>query len=189
MFEHQRQIYLMSSASGLSADVEWNVRLVRMSQEIFRAAQRRARWRRFLGWFGINRKRLLDLNAVCVKDCEDLYELPGVQAVALDKIRGSEGRCADFDGDFLPLHDHLEARWMAIMAIMLQCQPLPAVELVQVGEVYFVRDGHHRVSAARFLGQRHIDARVTVWNVNGPAGSQVDRVTAQAAGQMFSFGL
>jgi hypothetical protein len=45
---------------------------------------------------------------------------------------------------------------------------LPPVVLVQVGDIYFVRDGHHRISVARALGQLNIDARVTVWEVNGP---------------------
>jgi len=46
--------------------------------------------------------------------------------------------------------------------------PLPPVELVQVGDVYFVRDGHHRISVARTVGQRDIEAEVTVWHVDGP---------------------
>jgi hypothetical protein len=39
------------------------------------------------------------------------------------------------------------------------------VELIQVGECYFVRDGHHRISVARALGQHAIDVEVTVWEV------------------------
>jgi hypothetical protein len=41
--------------------------------------------------------------------------------------------------------------------------PLPPVELIQVGSVYFVRDGHHRISVARAMGQQEIEAVVTVW--------------------------
>jgi ParB-like chromosome segregation protein Spo0J len=40
---------------------------------------------------------------------------------------------------------------------------LPPVDLIRVGESYFVRDGHHRVSAARALGQAFIEATVTEW--------------------------
>jgi hypothetical protein len=43
------------------------------------------------------------------------------------------------------------------------------VELIQVGEVYFVRDGHHRISVAAALGQQEVDASVTVWQVAAPA--------------------
>jgi hypothetical protein len=42
------------------------------------------------------------------------------------------------------------------------------VELVQVGDVYFVLDGHHRISVARALGQQDIEAKVMVWRVTGP---------------------
>jgi hypothetical protein len=45
--------------------------------------------------------------------------------------------------------------------------PLPPVELIQVGDVYFVRDGHHRISVARMMGQDSIDAEVTVWETAG----------------------
>src|SRR3712207_5740547 len=37
---------------------------------------------------------------------------------------------------------------------------VPPVDLYRVGEVHFVRDGHHRVSVARALGRRDIDAHV-----------------------------
>jgi hypothetical protein len=45
---------------------------------------------------------------------------------------------------------------------------LPPVELIQVGDIYFVRDGHHRISVARAFGQEQVDAEVTVWDVTGP---------------------
>jgi hypothetical protein len=48
---------------------------------------------------------------------------------------------------------------------------MPPVELIRVGDVYFVRDGHHRVSVARALGQAYIDAEVTVWEVKSAAGA------------------
>ena len=38
---------------------------------------------------------------------------------------------------------------------------MPPVELLKVGDIYFVRDGHHRVSVARALGRADIDAYVT----------------------------
>jgi hypothetical protein len=38
---------------------------------------------------------------------------------------------------------------------------MPPVDLYRVGEVYFVKDGHHRVSVSRALGYHEIDAHVT----------------------------
>ena len=52
--------------------------------------------------------------------------------------------------------------------MMLGDADFPPVELIQVGEVYFVRDGHHRISVSRVLGRVEIDAVVTVWSVDGP---------------------
>ena len=45
---------------------------------------------------------------------------------------------------------------------------LPPVALIQVGDHYFVRDGHHRISVARALGQLAIEATVEVWQVDRP---------------------
>jgi hypothetical protein len=56
---------------------------------------------------------------------------------------------------------------------------LPPVVLVQVGDVYFVRDGHHRISVARALGQLDIEAEVTVWQVSGPLPWDVPEQPAQ----------
>jgi hypothetical protein len=88
--------------------------------------------------------------------------------VPICQIRGSEGRCSDFDRNFNPLQDHNRVRWLRIAAARQRGRSLPPVELVQVGDFYFVRDGHHRVSVARALGQPFIAARVTALNVIGP---------------------
>jgi hypothetical protein len=91
----------------------------------------------------------------------------GVRTVSIDEIQGSEGRCADFDTRFRPLRSHNKGRWASVAKARLKGVTLPLVELVQVGDVYFVRDGHHRISVARAFGQESIDAEVTVWQVTG----------------------
>ena len=88
--------------------------------------------------------------------------------VPIDQILGSEGRCGDFDHDFYPLHDRNRGRWLRIAAARRRGTPLPPVDLVQVGDLYFVQDGHHRISVARALEQTVIEARVTAWHVSGP---------------------
>jgi hypothetical protein len=92
----------------------------------------------------------------------------GVQTVPIQQIRGSENRTQDFDAAFHPRRRHHEFRWIGVATALLQGEMLPPVELIQVGETYFVRDGHHRVSAARALGQLAIDAVVTVWDIQYP---------------------
>jgi hypothetical protein len=91
----------------------------------------------------------------------------GLRTVALDQIRGSEGRSRYFDRDFHPLHDEARGRWLNIARARQQGKHLPPVVLVQVGGIYFVRDGHHRISVARAMGQLELEAWVTVWEADG----------------------
>jgi hypothetical protein len=85
----------------------------------------------------------------------------GLQVVALDKIVGSVDRGRDFDRRFRPTSGRLRGRWEQIAAAARRGESFPPIDLVRVGELYFVRDGHHRVSVARALGRSDIDAFVT----------------------------
>ncbi len=80
--------------------------------------------------------------------------------VPLDKIIGSEGRVQDFDHDFHPLSDHNDQRWINVAVAHRNGITLPPVDLIQVGDEYYVRDGHHRVSVAKANGQKEIEARI-----------------------------
>lgn len=87
----------------------------------------------------------------------------GILSVPIHKIVGSEGRTIDFDREFLPLQNHNLERWVSIATAMANNVALPLVELIQIGDLYFVRDGHHRISVARWFGQVEMEAKVTVW--------------------------
>ena len=97
----------------------------------------------------------------------------GNQIVPLDQIIGSEGRYADFDRRFLPRSDTLRDRWVNIDRAMVNDVTLPPVDLYKIGDVYFVRDGNHRVSVARQLGQVDIDAYVTELQVDVPITREI----------------
>jgi hypothetical protein len=84
----------------------------------------------------------------------------GVKTVRVDQIAGSLNRYHEFDRVFLPASDKLEQRWTSINRAFYQEISLPPVVLYKVGEVYFVVDGHHRVSVARKQGQIYIEAEV-----------------------------
>lgn len=84
----------------------------------------------------------------------------GVQTVRVDQIAGSLNRYHEFDQVFLPLHNDLANRWQSINRAFYQDVSLPPVVLYKVGQVYFVVDGHHRVSVAREQGQIYIEAEV-----------------------------
>lgn len=90
----------------------------------------------------------------------------GVREVPICQIQGSQGRCDDFDRNFYPLKDYLRSRWLRVATAQQLGQALPPVELIQVGDIYFVRDGHHRISVAKAAGQTEIAAEVRVWEIN-----------------------
>jgi hypothetical protein len=86
----------------------------------------------------------------------------GTRVVAVEKIVGSVGRFKDFDRTFLPTRSSLESRWKRVDRAYHRGQELPPVVLFQVGDTYFVEDGNHRVSVARYQGIEWIDAEVTI---------------------------
>jgi hypothetical protein len=85
----------------------------------------------------------------------------GLQTVPLERVVGSVGRYRDFDRAFLPTQRLTTDRWVNISKARYKDVPLPPVELYKIGEVYFVKDGNHRVSVARDRHQADIDAYVT----------------------------
>lgn len=89
----------------------------------------------------------------------------GLVSVQIKKIIGSESCSDDFDRAFNPLKKHNMHRWMGIASAWMNGKGLPAVELIQIGDRFIVRDGHHRISVARALGVEFIDANVTVWKL------------------------
>ena len=84
-----------------------------------------------------------------------------LETIPLDKIVGSVNRYTDFSRSFLPLNPSDSERWARVRTGVDTLQGLPPIEVYQVGDVYFVLDGHHRVSVARELGQPSIEAYVT----------------------------
>lgn len=84
----------------------------------------------------------------------------GRRVVAVDKIVGSVGRSRDFDGEFLPIRRGLAERWKRVDRAFHRGVELPPVELYELGGSYFVVDGNHRVSVARYHGAAAIDAEV-----------------------------
>jgi hypothetical protein len=117
---------------------------------------------------------LYDLNALK----PDLHvrgsSYAGIKVVSIHSIVGSEGRATDFDMGFHPLSEAARERWVSMAIACLSRLPIPPVQLIQVGEAYFVRDGHHRISVSQAFGQTAIDAEVIVWNAAPPFPWQPD---------------
>jgi hypothetical protein len=141
----------------------------------------RAQWGALWSMLTGRSRRLLALGEISAACTVRAQRDAGMCNVPIDQIRGSKDRCADFDHDFYPIQEHGRERWLHIAQARKRGKTLPPVELVQIGDVCFVLDGHHRISVARALGQRTIEAQVMVWQVSGPLPWEVERrVTAQS---------
>lgn len=84
-----------------------------------------------------------------------------LKEIPLDAIVGSVGRYKDFTRRFLPLVEGDEHRWARVHTLSQSMEGLPPIEVFQIGDVYFVRDGNHRVSVAREQNFKRIEAYVT----------------------------
>jgi hypothetical protein len=129
---------------------------------MYARAFRRGRWNQVIGRIFQRETGLIDLeNVLENRDIRNSYE-SGLRTVPIDELRGSQGRMEDFDAALRPVKAHTRSRWMSVAAAWASGVVLPPVELVQVGAVYFIRDGHHRISVAKAFGQESIEASVIV---------------------------
>lgn len=85
----------------------------------------------------------------------------GVQLIPLDQIVGSVDKVRDFDRRFRPTSDRSRQRWQRLAEKSRLGEYLPPIDVYKLGNIYFVRDGHHRVSVARMQGAFEIEADVT----------------------------
>jgi hypothetical protein len=125
----------------------------------FERARRQAEIDRLGAWLRGRDARLLPFDTIRrnLRQQSPLYR--GIHQVALDEIVGSVGRYDEMTRQFLPLNDSLKNRWVK-MVELAQTKGWPPVELYKVGNAYFVRDGNHRVSAARQMKFPSIEAHV-----------------------------
>ena len=98
----------------------------------------------------------------------DLKEIP------LDSIVGSVGRYKDFTRGFLPRQDSDSDRWARVKVAVTELGGLPPIEVFEIGEVYFVLDGNHRVSVAREVGATFIEAYVRQVKTKIPLSPDVE---------------
>ena len=162
MLSPQENVTIVNQTLGQS-DEKYRARrqAIQLYWRGYYQGQRRRVWRSFIR----GRNRLRDLNEALRSSKVKARHAAGLQNVPIARIRGSEGRSRDFDAEFHPINERTEERWVSIASAQMLDKALPPVELIQVGDDYYVRDGHHRISVARALGQMAIEADVTVWEV------------------------
>jgi hypothetical protein len=127
----------------------------------------RARRRRALARLAASLRRADDVNQILPFD-EVVQALGrtgerrlGEQVIPLDSIVGTVGRAREFDRSFRPTSQRVRERWERINLAQRRGTALPPIDVYRIGDMHFVKDGHHRVSVARALGQRDIAAYVT----------------------------
>lgn len=126
----------------------------------FARARKREFFSKILNLFRPEKSELLSLEQIreILKPKKEVYG--GMQTVRVSDIVGSEGRYKDFNREFLPKHNFMQRRWVNIDKAQLLDVILPPVKLYEIGGVFFVRDGNHRVSVAKIKGVAEIDAEV-----------------------------
>lgn len=160
--------------------LEWSSRNAGNLQELYRSRQRKAFLGKFFSALTGRSRNLLDLTTEISHRRILRQHYAGSRTVAINRIKGSEGRSTDFDCDFNPLHTRTSDRWMSIANARAHGDTLPLVELIQLGDDYFVRDGHHRISVAQALGEEYIDARVIILELEPKSSSLIKAAIANS---------
>ena len=129
------------------------------AREDFARARRAAQVARAARWFGRRRRRRV-LRTLTSTDW--LPEgAPQARVIPLAEIVGTVDATISFDADFRPATELVRARWERIALAHHRGIAPPPIDVLQRPDGYYVVDGRHRVSVARALGHRDIDARVT----------------------------
>jgi hypothetical protein len=158
-----------------------------LAQEDFQRAYRKGFWRKVSSWLTGERNELLPFHAVRERIPLRGQHYIGLRQVPIEQIVGSMGRYRDFDRAFLPRQARTKSRWVSIDTAHYEDVILPPVDLYKMGEVYFVRDGNHRVSVARDRGQIFVDAYVIELEVPVPMTADVEISDLDLKGEYAQF--
>lgn len=153
----------------------------------FQNARSRAFWQAISGLLRGKSAELLSFEEIRDKLRLNEESYKGLQDIPLDKIKGSVGRYKDFNRSFLPLSNDMQERWSRVYAVANGMMGLPPIEVYQVGDVYFVRDGNHRVSVAMQMGAKTIQAHVTELTTPVPFYAEMSDKEIDEAGAYASF--
>lgn len=157
------------------------------AEESYRRARRKAFWNAVLATLTGRPNQLLAWDEVKDKLQIGGQVYRGVQSVPLKQIVGSVNRYQDFDRVFLPTQEVTGERWRSISRAFYREEYLPPVQLYQLGDVYFVLDGNHRVSVAREQGKEFIDAEVVAVESRVPLGPDLDARDLEIKGEYAEF--
>jgi hypothetical protein len=146
-----------------------------MARSDFGRLRTRETFMRILSLLKARRDEMLSLGDVRSLLRPDSETYKGMRTIPIDLIVGSEGRYKDFNRAFLPRHDKLMRRWISVDVAHYQDVALPPIKVFEIGGVYFVRDGNHRVSVAKAKGASFIDAEVISLSSEIPITPEMSR--------------
>src|SRR5215211_7196409 len=126
----------------------------------FERARQKAFFNELLSVLGRRSNALIPFHEVSSRLHPEREQYVGLKAVPVSQIVGSADRFRDFDREFLPRQNHTAGRWKNVDRAFYEQTNLPPIQLYKVGDVYFVKDGNHRVSVAKERGVEFIDAEV-----------------------------
>ncbi len=142
--------------------------LISKAQNDFDHAKRAADWQYAVGILTKKDYHLIDYNEVRSR-LSDTCNLPIVhKEIPIQSIVGSVSRNTDFTRTFLPKLIHDRERWVKVKLANESSEGVPPIEVYQIGNVYFVLDGHHRVSVMKSYGAEFISANVRIINRDVP---------------------
>lgn len=135
---------------------------VRVMATTFERARRQSAYRRLARVVGGDERstELLPLDEATRRLRPFHRRYVGLRPIPLRHVVGTDGRGGDFDRDFLPRRPHVGDRWRSVEQAFPEGD-FPPIVVYQLGDAYFVLDGHHRVAIARQRGMETIDAEVT----------------------------
>jgi hypothetical protein len=137
------------------------------SRQDFSRAYRKGFWRSILSWLSNSDNDLLPFDEVIKRIPLKGQSYGGLKQIETDRIIGSVSRFTEFDREFLPRQTYTRERWESIDQAYYKDIILPPIDVYQIGEIYFVKDGNHRVSVARERGQLYMDAFVVKISIPG----------------------
>ncbi len=144
------------------------------SRNDFSRAYRKGFWRAIFSWIRKSNNELLPFDEVMQHVPVRGQHYQGIKQIETAQIIGSVNRYQDFDRVFLPKQTHTRNRWESINSAYFQDVILPPIEVYQVDNVYFVKDGNHRVSVALERGQAYMDAYVIKIDIIGKLDEKTD---------------
>ena len=146
----------------------------KFTQKDFDRARSKSFFNALSSYFKREENQLLSFEDVkkAVRPVNQVYK--GVKSIPIENIRGSENRYNDFDKEFLPKQDTTRTRWENVDKAFYEQIELPPIQVYQIGDIYFVKDGNHRVSVAKEQGKKYIDAEIIELKSKVPLDKDVD---------------